>query len=155
MRRISNKVKTREMLIKDLLNPKDTCDKPRRHYYAQQHSIKALLEQVYVRYNHPNTVQLQNILKRYPSIPNITYLRSWFNNRHSKSKRDLNQVREQNIKIMRLQCTPVIFTKNMDSITLTTKCDSIEGIESYIEKLIELQTSCKTYLRLVHKLTIK
>ena len=139
------------MHIENLLNPVDYDSSSR--YSVDLHSLTPILEDIYDRYPHPSTFQLQAILKRYPTFPSITYLRSWFNNRHSKSLRDLNQKRERNIIKMRLQCRPFIYPKNTSIVVdLKKPITSKEKLPLLIDKLQELQSNCRAYLDMVYKL---
>eukprot|EP00835_Amoeboradix_gromovi_P006290 NODE_714_length_4847_cov_0.370893.p4 type:complete len:136 gc:universal NODE_714_length_4847_cov_0.370893:2995-3402(+) len=135
------------MLIKELLNPN-----------VKQYGQKKILEDIYSYCPHPSTVELQNIVKTYPNFNfSVTFLRSWFNNRHSKSKRDLNQLREQNVQKIRLQIEKYLFTRKMKVIDLSmeTDSDNLKDFQEYVDKLKELQQSCIGYMQTISKLTVK
>eukprot|EP00835_Amoeboradix_gromovi_P006851 NODE_913_length_3117_cov_0.441352.p3 type:complete len:143 gc:universal NODE_913_length_3117_cov_0.441352:1770-1342(-) len=130
------------MRIRELLNPL-ASEEPIRieetYSSRSNNTYSAALEVVYqnIKNANPKTQILQELMSNYPDIPSLTYLRSWFFNRHNKYKRHLNLQLEDVIESLRR------FSKaRMASHSTDTAC----------QLLRDMQSTTANYLLLITKL---
>ena len=147
------------MKVAELLNPpsdneddegeNDLISKTRGKI-KQPHS--SALESTYLtlRDGNPPTAVLSELLKQYPSIPSMIYLRSWFSNRHNKYKRYVNLKRESIIAMLITHCNDILDINGLE-VNLQDPFQSNQ-IEDVCSVLLQIQNTLAHYLILVNKL---
>ena len=113
--------------------------------------VTDLLEQIYQQQPCPSTELLQGLLKKYPVIPSLVYLRSWFNNRHNKHKRQMNVVRGEKLEDLIRKCEPEIKLNNDNIIDLRVPVDNPDHFHTMVNTLANLQDACAAYLDCITK----
>eukprot|EP00835_Amoeboradix_gromovi_P001615 NODE_77_length_23338_cov_0.319463.p11 type:complete len:151 gc:universal NODE_77_length_23338_cov_0.319463:15356-14904(-) len=142
------------MNITELLNPAKTPQMGENKRYKTSKPMNKLtdiLEEIYTRQSCPSTELLQSLLSKYPAIPSLVYLRSWFNNRHNKHRRQMNIVREEKLEILIRDCNPIIHLLNDELIDLTKEVTNLRHFKVLSTKLSNLQLACAAYLDIITK----
>eukprot|EP00834_Sanchytrium_tribonematis_P005076 NODE_285_length_10753_cov_0.438615.p8 type:complete len:154 gc:universal NODE_285_length_10753_cov_0.438615:8065-8526(+) len=131
------------------LKPKSRQPIQYRRSFRPMNLVQDMLERIYQSDPCPSTELLQGLLKQYSIIPSLVYLRSWFNNRHNKHRRQVNVVRSEKISGLKEQCSPQMRLLNDDIIDLRNPIKNLAYTDVLISKLKMMQTLSAEYLDVI------
>ncbi len=142
------------MEVSKLLNPPQAarqCSSQQYRTRKPMDIVTDMLEQIYIHQAYPSAELLQSLMKMYPAIPSLVYLRSWFNNRHNKHRRQINLIKTDKVQQLRKQCVPIIVLLNGDSIDLTRQVSNALNFYPMIKKLKRLQDLYSDYMEIIQR----